>query len=59
LADIIIYDMNGRFMATRNLLINNGFASIDVLVPGLISGVYAVVVKGKGVDLKTLIQAVK
>ena len=59
LADIVIYDMNGRFMATRNLLINNGFASVDVLVPGLISGVYAVVVKGKGVDLKTLIQAVK
>lgn len=59
LADIVVYDMSGRFMAKRNLLINNGFASANVLIPGLTSGVYAVVVTGNGVDLKTLIQVVK
>lgn len=59
LADILVYDMNGRLLAKRNLLINNGFASVNVPVPGLQSGVYAILVKGKAVDLKTMIQVVK
>jgi hypothetical protein len=52
IADILIYNINGTFIARRNILINNGFASTEIPAQKLSSGIYIVTVKGDGVNLQ-------
>lgn len=59
LGDIMIYDMNGRPVAQRNIFMPIGFIQVEVLIPSLTSGMYVVTVKGDGVDLKRLIHVLK
>lgn len=59
LADIVVYSMNGTFIAQKNILINNGFASTEISGQHLASGIYVVTVKGNGVNLKKTIAFIK
>lgn len=59
LADIVVYSMNGTFIAQKNILINNGFASTEIQGQNLASGIYVVTVKGNGVNLKKTIAFIK
>lgn len=52
LADIVIYDMSGRVLATKNILLINGFSTVTVALPNHSSGIHIVSVQGNGVDLK-------
>lgn len=55
LADIAIYNIQGVFLASKNILINNGFASVEIPAKTFSSGYYLVVVRGKGVKLEKMI----
>jgi len=62
LGDIIIYDMAGRPLATKNLFMPTGFISTDIYAQNFPSGTYVVVIKGirdSKVDLKKMILFVK
>lgn len=59
LADITIYDMNGRPLAKRNLFMPVGFISADMPVPTIPTGIYIITVRGKGVSLKRTILITK
>lgn len=59
LADIYIHSINGIFITSRNILINNGFAYAEIPTPQLASGIYVVTVKGNGVDLRRTIQFIR
>lgn len=59
LGDIIIYDISGKKLLTRNLFIPAGFISTTIPVASLPEGIYTIVIKGKGVDLGKLIPIVK
>lgn len=52
LADIVIADMSGRVLATKNILLINGFSTVTVALPNYSSGIHVVAVRGNGVDLK-------
>ncbi|HMK24664.1 MAG TPA: MBG domain-containing protein [Chitinophagaceae bacterium] len=55
LADIIIYNMQGMFLARKNILMHNGFAAVEIPAQTLASGYYVVAVKGDGVKLEKII----
>lgn len=55
LGDIIVYDMMGRPVATRNLFMPTGFISADLFVSTVPPGLYAVCIRGNGLKLQTLI----
>ncbi|MBP9103965.1 MAG: T9SS type A sorting domain-containing protein [Chitinophagaceae bacterium] len=59
LADITIYDLNGRVLAQRNILMPVGFASAEIPVQFLSSGIYVVAVRGNGVKLEKMIHFIK
>ncbi len=59
LGDIVVYDINGRPVARRNIFMPEGFAQVEVYIPSLASGMYVVTVKGEGTDLRKLIQIIK
>ena len=59
LADIIVYNMNGLFIARRNILMSNGFATAEIPAQNLASGLYIIKVVGNGVDLQKTIQFIK
>lgn len=59
LADIIIYDLHGRVMARRNILMPVGFASAEIPAQFLSSGIYVVAVRGEGVKLEKMIHFIK
>ncbi|MEO7444785.1 MAG: MBG domain-containing protein [Ferruginibacter sp.] len=55
LGDIMIYDMNGRLVAKKNIFLPKGFINSEVVTPNLASGSYIVTIVGKGIDLKQII----
>ena len=55
LGDIVVFDMNGRPVAKKNLFMPVGFIQTEVYVPTIPAGIYVVTVRGNGVDLKTMI----
>ncbi len=56
LADIIVYDLNGRPVARRNILMPAaGFAYVELPAQSLSSGIYVVAVIGDGVRLEKMI----
>ena len=59
LGDIVIYDMMGRPMARKNLLMPKGFVSTEILARNLPSGNYIVTIRGNKVDFKQIISFVK
>ncbi len=59
LADVLVYSMNGTFIARKNILINNGFAYTEIQAQNLASGMYVITVKGNGVNLKKTIAFIK
>ncbi len=59
LGDIIVYDLNGRIMARKNILMPVGFANVEILTPLLSSGLYVVTVRGTDVKLEKMIQFLK
>lgn len=59
LADIFVYSMNGTFIAKKNILMNNGFASAEIQAQNLAAGMYIISVKGNGVDLQKIIYFIK
>lgn len=59
LGDVLIYDMMGRHIATRNILIPVGFISTTINLPGIQSGSYVIAVRGKGISVQQIIQIVK
>ncbi len=59
LGDIVVYDLQGRPVAKRNLFMPAGFIQAEVFIPTLTSGIYIVTVRGDGVDLKKMVQILK
>ncbi|MEO7983423.1 MAG: MBG domain-containing protein [Bacteroidota bacterium] len=59
LGDVWVYDMNGRPVLRRNLLMPVGFISTDIPVSILASGLYIVSVRGDGVDLQKTIRIIR
>ena len=59
LADIYLFDMNGRLLRKKNLFMPRGFINTEIRLDGLANGVYAVAVRGNGVDLSKTISIVR
>lgn len=59
LADVYLYDMNGRLLRKKNLFIPRGFINTEINITTIPNGVYAIAVKGNGVDLKKTISIVR
>lgn len=59
LADIVVYNMNGTFLARRNILMPAGFAYAEIPAQTLASGVYIIAVRGNGVKLEKMIHFIK
>jgi hypothetical protein len=52
LGDVLMYDMNGRLVAKKNLFMPAGFINTDLHVPSMPSGIYFIHIVGTDVDLK-------
>jgi hypothetical protein len=59
LADITLYDLNGKPLRKKNVFLPQGFIDANLDVSLLPSGIYAITVKGSGVDLKKIIPVIK
>ncbi len=62
LGDILIYDMNGRLLARRNIFMPVGFATTNISIPTIQSGSYSVAVRGVSggvVQLQTIFQLIR
>jgi hypothetical protein len=59
IGDIMVFDMNGRPVARRNLFMPEGFIQAEVFIPKISSGIYVVKVKGEGVDLEQMVYIIK
>lgn len=59
LGDIVLYDRSGKLILRRNAFLPKGFISVNLDVSAIASGVYALAVKGEGVDLKRMISIIK
>lgn len=59
LADIYLFDMNGRLIRKKNMFIPRGFANSEMNLTGVSNGVYAVAVRGNGVDLSKQISIIR
>jgi hypothetical protein len=55
LGDILLYDMNGKLVAKKNLFMPVGFINTDLFISSLPAGVYVVMIKGTGIDLQKTI----
>jgi hypothetical protein len=58
LADVILYDMTGKPVVTKNAFLPKGFVTVTISVSGLASGLYTVVVNGQTVKMKKNISIV-
>jgi hypothetical protein len=58
LADVILYDMTGKPVITKNAFLPKGFVTVTISVSGLASGLYTVVVNGQTVKMKKNISIV-
>lgn len=59
LADIVLYDVNGKAIARKNLFMPAGFITTELFIPSALPGIYIVVVRGEGVNLWKKIQIIK
>jgi trimeric autotransporter adhesin len=59
LADIILYDLNGKPLMKKNIFLPAGFVDGNLAISTLPSGIYVVTVKGNGVNLKKTIPIIK
>ncbi len=59
LADIVLYNISGQPVLRKNLFMPVGFINSDLPVGKLPSGIYTVVIKGNGVDLKKTVSIIK
>lgn len=55
LADVLLYDMNGKLITKKNLFMPIGFINTDLFISTVPAGIYVVAVKGREVDLKRTI----
>ncbi|MFC4262059.1 beta strand repeat-containing protein [Ferruginibacter yonginensis] len=59
IGDVTVYDMLGRPVARKNILMPIGFISADIPIPALVTGAYVVTIKGKAVNLVKTIAILK
>jgi trimeric autotransporter adhesin len=59
LADIKIYDLNGKPLVSKNVFLPQGFQNADINVAMIPAGIYVITVRGSGVDLKKTIPIIK
>ncbi|HEU4471700.1 MAG TPA: T9SS type A sorting domain-containing protein, partial [Flavisolibacter sp.] len=59
LADVLLFDMNGRQVARRNVFLAQGFMTFELPVMMRASGMYIVKVIGNSVNLKSNIVILK
>lgn len=59
LGDVIVYNMAGQPVATKNLFMPVGFITTDIPATNFSSGIYIVAVRGNGVKLQKKIAFVK
>lgn len=59
LADIFLYDMNGRPLMRKNIFMPVGFINTDLSISALPSGIYTVFIRGNGVNLKKTVPIIK
>ncbi|MGB3006684.1 MAG: MBG domain-containing protein [Chitinophagaceae bacterium] len=59
LGDIMLFDINGKFIATKNLFMPVGFISTDFPISIISSGMYIVTVRGKDVNLTKMIRIIR
>ncbi|MDB5203413.1 MAG: type sorting protein [Ferruginibacter sp.] len=59
LADIVLYDLNGRQLQQKNVFLPAGFITSSLFINNIPSGVYIVRVKGDGIDLKQLVRIIR
>lgn len=59
IGDIVLYDLRGRPLIKRNLFMPAGFINADLFISQLPTGIYIVMVRGEGVDLKKTIAILK
>jgi hypothetical protein len=55
LGDVLLYDMNGKLLAKKNLFMPVGFINTDLFIASVPAGIYVVMVKGTDVDLQKTI----
>jgi len=59
LANIVVYDMNGRPMAAKNVFLAPGFITAVIPVNQFATGIYIVQVTGKITSLKKTISIIR
>jgi hypothetical protein len=59
LADITLFDLNGKPLLKKNVFLPQGFIDANLDVSLLPSGIYAITVRGSGVDLKKFVPIIK
>jgi hypothetical protein len=59
LADIMLFDLNGRPLVKKNVFLPQGFIDANIEVSAFPSGIYMVTVRGSGVNLKKTIPIIK
>jgi len=59
LADVVLYDINGRPLLQKNIFLPPGFVSVDLNVPLQASGIYAIHVKGSSTSIKKMIRLMR
>jgi hypothetical protein len=59
LADIILYDMTGKPLRIKNIFMPVGFIQTEIPIATLSTGIYIVLVKGDGVELKKTISILR
>ncbi|RYE22106.1 MAG: hypothetical protein EOP51_14020 [Sphingobacteriales bacterium] len=59
LADVYLFDINGRLIRKKNLFIPRGFINTEIKLNNVANGVYAVAVRGNGVNLKKTISIIR
>lgn len=59
MADVYLFDISGRLLRKKNLFMPRGFINTEINITTIPNGVYAVAVRGNGVDLKKTISIVR
>jgi trimeric autotransporter adhesin len=59
LGDIFLFDRSGKLVLKRNAFLPQGFINVNLDVSTLASGIYALAVRGNGVNLKRLVSIIK
>jgi trimeric autotransporter adhesin len=59
LANVVLYDINGRPLLQRNIFLPPGFVSVDLNVPLQASGVYVIHVNGSSTNLKKMVRLMR